>query len=248
MTNELVLVGFYFLTLVYSIIIHEVSHGWMAMWLGDLTAKYADRLNLNPLKHIDPIGSIVVPIVMTLTTGYAFGWAKPVPYNPYNLRNQKWGPALVAFAGPLSNITLAIAAIIVSRLLPIDFLERMYLLGKFKVLLNSGGDFFSRWGSFADALAGSVPHVIFGLCLLVVFWNILLAFFNLLPLPPLDGSKIMYAVFSFRQETILFLERYGLTFVIVVLFVLPLIGIGFFSSLVSIILGASLQFFFGLMV
>lgn len=240
MSNELILIGFYFLTLVYSIIIHEVSHGWMALWLGDLTAKYAGRLNLNPLKHIDPVGSIVVPVLMFFTTGFAFGWAKPVPYNPFNLRNQKWGPALVALAGPLSNIALATTAIVVGRLLPIDFLQRRFIFGRFTVLLNSRGDFLARWGGFADALSGSVSHVIFGLCLLVVFWNILLAFFNLLPIPPLDGSKVMYAAFSFRQETILFLERYGFFFLILVLFLFP--------APVSIVLNGALGFFFGLIV
>jgi hypothetical protein len=124
MANELVLVGFYFVTLVYSVIIHEVSHGIAALWLGDLTAKYAGRLNLNPMKHIDPIGSIIVPISMFFLFHFAFGWAKPVPYNPYNLRNQKWGPALVAIAGPVSNILLALSAVIVAKLLPLSVRSR----------------------------------------------------------------------------------------------------------------------------
>ncbi|PIX90046.1 MAG: site-2 protease family protein, partial [Candidatus Moranbacteria bacterium CG_4_10_14_3_um_filter_45_9] len=85
MVNEIVLIGFYLLTLVYSVIIHEVSHGVVALWLGDMTAKYADRLNLNPLKHIDPFGSVILPVLLFVSTGFAFGWAKPVPYNPYNL-------------------------------------------------------------------------------------------------------------------------------------------------------------------
>jgi len=240
MANELVLVGFYFLTLVYSIIIHEVSHGWMALWLGDLTAKYAGRLSLNPVKHIDPIGSIIVPITLFLLTGMSFGWAKPVPYNPYNLRNQKWGPSLVAFAGPLSNITLALLAVVLGRLMPIDFPTRRDIFARFAGVLSGQGGFLGRWSLFADSLSGSVPHVIFGLCLLIVFWNVLLAFFNLLPIPPLDGSKILYATFSFRPETVMFLERYGFLILVLVLFVFP--------TPVSVVLDTALGFFFNLMV
>lgn len=239
MSNELILVGFYFLTLVYTIILHEVSHGWMALWLGDKTAKYAGRLDLNPLKHVDPMGSVVVPITLFLLTGMSFGWAKPVPYNPHNLRDQKWGPSLVALAGPFSNIVLALFAVGVARLLPIDAVARHAVFLRFAEALSGGGGFLSRWGAFSDVLAGSVPNVLFGLCLFIVFWNVLLAFFNLLPIPPLDGSKVMYAVFSFRDETILWFERYGLMILIVVLFLFP--------APVSFVLDRALGFFFGLM-
>jgi Zn-dependent protease len=240
MANELVLVGFYFLTLIYSIIIHEVSHGWMALWLGDLTAKYAGRLDLNPIMHIDPVGSIVVPITLFFLTGMSFGWAKPVPYNPFNLRNQKWGPSLVALAGPFSNIALAMAAIGIGRLLPLSLVERRDAFAHFAGVLSGQGGFLDRWTGFSDALSGSIPHVVFGLCLLIVFWNVLLAFFNLLPIPPLDGSKVLYATFSFRQETIMFLERYSFLFLMLVLFLFP--------TPVSFVLDTALGFFFGLMV
>lgn len=240
MSNELVLVGFYFLTLVYSIIIHEVSHGWMALWLGDLTAKYAGRLSLNPVKHIDPVGSVIVPITLFLLTGMSFGWAKPVPYNPYNLRNQKWGPTLVALAGPLSNIALALLAILIGRLLPMTLVARETIFSRFADVLSVQGGFLSRWSLFADSLSGSVTHVVFGLCLLVVFWNVLLAFFNLIPIPPLDGSKLLYSAFSFRPETIMFIERYGFLILVVVIFLFP--------APISIVLDTALNFFFGLMV
>lgn len=93
-----------------SVVIHEVSHGYAALMMGDVTAKYAGRLTLNPIKHLDPFGSVILPIVMAIISsgGLVFGWAKPVPYNPYNLRNQRWGELIVALAGPLSNITVAI--------------------------------------------------------------------------------------------------------------------------------------------
>jgi Zn-dependent protease len=96
--------------IIMSVVVHEVSHGYMADALGDPTAKYAGRLTLNPLKHLDPMGSIIVPIITrVLTSGqFMFGWAKPVPYNPYNLKAGRWGPALVALAGPFSNFALAI--------------------------------------------------------------------------------------------------------------------------------------------
>ncbi len=239
MANELVLVGFYFVVMVYSIIIHEVSHGVMALWLGDLTAKYAGRLNLNPMKHIDPIGSIVLPATMFLTTGFAFGWAKPVPYNPYNLRDQKWGPTLVAFAGPLSNILLALLAVVIAKALPISALAKEDVFSRFIGVLSGSGDFFDRWGLFADALSGSFSNIFFGLCLLVIFWNVLLAFFNLIPIPPLDGSKLLYSLFELREETVRFLEQWGFFILIFIVF--------FFSAPVSIVLNTALGFFFGLL-
>src|SRR5687768_676502 len=94
--------------LILSIIVHEVAHGVAADRLGDPTARYAGRLTLNPISHIDPVGSIVLPLITYFSGGFIFGWAKPVPYNPYNLRNGTWGEALVALAGPTSNIALAL--------------------------------------------------------------------------------------------------------------------------------------------
>ncbi|NTW13991.1 MAG: site-2 protease family protein [Candidatus Moranbacteria bacterium] len=191
------------------------------------------------MNHIDPIGSIVVPTVMFLTTGFAFGWAKPVPYNPYNLRNQKWGPALVALAGPMSNISLALLAVIVGRLLPLSVAVRDEVFLKFLGIISGAGSFADRWGLFASSLSGSYSRIFFALMLFVIFWNVLLAFFNLIPIPPLDGSKLLYATFSFRQETILFLERYGFFILLFVIF--------FLSTPVSVILDTALGFFFGLL-
>lgn len=144
--------------LVISIILHEMAHGFMADYLGDPTARMQGRLSPNPLVHIDPIGSILVPGLLFLTNaGLLFGWAKPVPYNPYNLRDQKWGEALVAAAGPAVNLLIALV---------------------FGLLIR-----------FADpiGLSDSFIH----LSSYVVYMNILLAFFNLIPFPPLDGSKIV---------------------------------------------------------
>lgn len=107
---------FYFVVLIFSIIIHEVAHGYAANSLGDPTARLAGRLTLNPAPHIDLIGSIIVPLICVLSPGhFLFGWAKPVPYNPYNLKNQRWGEAFVAIAGVATNLILALVFALVSR-------------------------------------------------------------------------------------------------------------------------------------
>lgn len=144
--------------LILSIVIHEVAHGYMANLLGDPTARLSGRLTLNPIPHIDPVGSVLIPALLFLgSAGFLFGWAKPVPYNPYNLSNQKWGEALVAFAGPGVNILLALIFGVAMRLHEV--------LGLGAVFIEVAG--------------------------YIVFINILLAFFNLIPIPPLDGSKVI---------------------------------------------------------
>jgi len=152
--------------LVFSVVIHEVSHGYMALLLGDPTAKYEKRLTLNPIRHIDIFGSIIVPIA-TSFTGVTFGWAKPVPYNPYNLRNPKWGELLIAIAGPISNFVIALICVFV-----LDYLA---------ALLH-----------FNDA--------ILKLLVMIIVVNIGLMIFNLMPLYPLDGSKILFAFIPAQYE------------------------------------------------
>ncbi len=153
--------------LVLSIIIHEVAHGYMANWLGDPTARLAGRLTLNPFSHIDPIGSILIPGLLILTnTKMLFGWAKPVPYNPYNLKNQRWGEALVAGAGPGVNLIIAFT---------------------FAMLIRGASAY------------GASPAFI-ALASYIVYINILLAFFNLIPIPPLDGSKVLAGILPIRLE------------------------------------------------
>jgi Zn-dependent protease len=149
---------------VLSIIFHEVAHGYMADALGDPTARYAGRLTVNPLPHVDPIGSVLIPGILALThSPFLIGWAKPVPYNPYNLRNRRWGEALVGFAGPLTNILIAVV---------------------FGLCLRFFGDFFSE----------STLKIIISL----VYTNLVLAIFNLIPIPPLDGSKILASILPYR--------------------------------------------------
>jgi Zn-dependent protease len=176
--------------LIISVIIHEMAHGYAALWLGDPTAKLAGRLTPNPIVHLDPLMSVILPGLLVFSgSPILFGAAKPVPYNPYNLSNQKWGEAIVAAAGPLSNIMIAII---------------------FALLIRS-----------AELLNLSQTFV--ELAFTIIILNIFLAFFNLVPLPPLDGSKILpkllphsmamqYDAFRSSME-----RNLGLSFMIVIL-------------------------------
>lgn len=144
--------------LIISVIIHEMAHGYAANWLGDPTARLAGRLSANPLVHLDPMMSVILPALLVVTgSPILFGAAKPVPYNPYNLTNQKWGEAIVAFAGPAANLVIALV---------------------FSILIRS-----------ADLL--QLSDAFLSLAFNIIFLNIFLAFFNLVPIPPLDGSKIL---------------------------------------------------------
>lgn len=237
MPQEIVLLGFYLATLIYAVILHEISHGVVALWLGDLTAKYAGRLTLNPLRHIDPFGSIILPGLLILLPGnLVFGWAKPVPYNPYNLRNQKWGPVLVAFSGPLTNFLLAFLSAVIARFLPLSLLTKNDIYRQFSFVVNERS--MENFGHLAEALSGSVPAILFGLLLMFLFWNVILGCFNLLPFPPLDGSKILYALFPIPERTQILLEQYGLLLVFAAIFL--------FASPILLFISTVLGFFIGL--
>lgn len=192
-----------FVILIFSAIVHEVSHGLMAERLGDDTARDAGRITLNPIPHIDPMGTILMPLLIWYGSGgrFFFGAAKPVPVNFNNLRPQKLGMALVALAGPVSNFLLSVLFVI-----PIK-------LG----LVNSI----------------SLPALVAG-----VYINIILGTFNLIPIPPLDGSKVL-AAFLPEEWTykILSLERYG--FILVLLFVFS----GLFAQIVTPVLNFFLNLF-----
>ncbi|HIP50240.1 MAG TPA: site-2 protease family protein [Candidatus Pacebacteria bacterium] len=207
--EQAILIVFYIITLVYSIIFHEVSHGVVALWLGDKTAKYSGRLSLEPLRHIDPIGSIILPLFMILTTGFAFGWAKPVPYNPYNLRWPKWGAVVVAFAGPVTNFILAISAAVVASFINISIAQKYTIVTH---LMSA------QWSSLVSVVVGSPLLIAYTICTMIVFWNVLLGTFNLMPIPPLDGSKLVFAIFDIPQRAQMFLEQWGFFILIFILF------------------------------
>ncbi len=177
--------------LIMSIILHEMAHGYMANYLGDPTARLQGRLSPNPLVHIDPLGSVIIPALLFLShAGFLFGWAKPVPYNPYNLSDQRYGEAKVAAAGPAMNIFIALV---------------------FGTLIR-----------FSEVLG--VNEAFLALSAYIVFINILLAFFNMLPIPPLDGSKIISAVLPFKaamkyQQFLRAVERYGIFVMLIGLFI-----------------------------
>lgn len=239
MSSEIALIVFYIGILIYSVIIHEVSHGVMALWLGDLTAKYAGRLSLNPIKHIDPFGSVILPTVLAVTTGFAFGWAKPVPYNPYNLRNQKWGDVLVALAGPLSNFLLATVATIIAALVPLSSVAKTEIVQSFFSIIQGGG-FLNGIELFGASIAGNTSTIIFGLALIFIFWNVVLGCFNLVPIPPLDGSKLLYALFPVPERTRFFLDQYGIFLLFFIIF--------FFSYPISYFISSTFAFFLDLAV
>jgi Zn-dependent protease len=150
--------------LIISVVIHEMAHAHAANWLGDPTARLQGRLSPNPLVHLDPLMSVIIPGLLIMSgSEILFGAAKPVPYNPYNFTNQKWGEAIVAAAGPASNLAIAVI--------------------------------FAGLVRFADTLSLSATFV--ELSFSIILLNIFLAFFNLVPIPPLDGSKILPRLLPF---------------------------------------------------
>ena len=190
MLNQGMVFIFALVVLLFSAILHEISHGFSAKLQGDNTAEAAGRLTLNPLPHLDLFGSIILPLILALPALFGapvfiIGWAKPVPFNPNNLRNKRWGPALVALAGPLTNFFIAIFFGAVLRI---------------------------------SYLFSGLP-LTFNIFLMVIIWiNLLLAVFNLIPIPPLDGSKLLFSLFPLSWAKVeIWLERYG--FVLLLFFV-----------------------------
>ncbi len=193
---------FSILVLIFSIIIHEVAHGAMAERLGDKTAREMGRISLNPIKHIDLFGSIIIPFFLILTkSSMLIGWAKPVPINPYALRDRKYGEAKVALAGPLANIGVAVLFGLILRFVPLGV------------------------SAFSQNLALILQYI--------VWINLLLAIFNLTPIPPLDGSHILFALLPKSAESAkFFLSQFGVFILIIYIFfifpyIVPLAGVLF---------------------
>ena len=189
-----------------SIILHELAHGLMALALGDQTARLSGRLTLNPLKHIDPVMSIIVPVFLALIGAPVFGGAKPVPINTRNLRGGEWGFALVALAGPLMNIILAFLFFLVG-----------YLSGNLGIIEGTGS-------------LGMVPNACGMICSTGMLLNIGFAMFNIIPIPPLDGSRILYALAPEKvQDFMRQLEQYG----IIVIYLLIMFCGTFFAQFIT---------------
>lgn len=179
-----------------SVILHELAHGVVAYWLGDKTAKEAGRLTFNPIKHIDPFMSILVPVVLYMLKAPVFGGAKPVPVNYRNLKGKEWGMALVAIAGPLTNFLLALIAFLI--------------------------------GWFSGALTHNPTSTLYFIFAELVYINLGFMLFNLIPIPPLDGSRVLYAIApDFIRGILSKMEVYGF----IIVYALILLFGNLFSSL-----------------
>ncbi len=190
---------FYVVILIMSVVIHEFAHGYMAYRLGDNTARLSGRLTLNPIKHLDLFGSIILPLLLILSSaGFVIGWAKPVPYNPANLRNRKSGTIWVSIAGIAANIIIAVV---------------------FGLLLRFGTSF----GIPPYIADPTLIHPFYKITTIIVLTNLVLALFNLIPIPPLDGSKILFSLLPNSLRSVQnFLEKWGIF--VLLLFILTLWG------------------------
>lgn len=192
---------FYVIVLIMSVVMHEVSHGFMAERFGDHTARHAGRLSMNPIYHLDPFGSILLPGLLILShSSVLFGWAKPVPYNPDNLSDRKWGTIAVASAGVLANFFIAFVFGLVIRLIP------------------------------SLGLSADTVDSLYFITSVITITNLALGVFNLVPIPPLDGSRILFALLpkSFWQIEE-FIESYALIFLIIFIiffsgYILPVVS------------------------
>ncbi len=189
------------LAFIPAIILHEVAHGFIAYKLGDTTAKSQGRLSLNPLRHVDPFGTVILPIMLLFVGGPVFGYAKPVPYNPSNFKNKRQGELLVGLAGPLANLVMAlIGAVIFS------------IMGS--ALGTVGNSINSATMVYYTIYAVFLPQFI--------LINLYLMFFNLIPIPPLDGSSIIGFLLPERFLPQYYkVQQYALPIFLIILFVVP---------------------------
>jgi Zn-dependent protease len=187
--------------ILFSMTLHEAMHGFVAFWLGDDTAKLEGRLTLNPIKHIDPILTIALPVILAVIGGPIFGGAKPVPFNPARVRYEEWGAALVAIAGPLTNFVIA-----------------FILFGIYAALGGPGG------------VVGQILTT-------AVLVNLGFFVFNMIPIPPLDGSRVIYALApDFVRRGMEMIEQFGIIFIFaIVMLASSVIGMFMSSAIAAIV-------------
>ena len=196
--------------LLFSLCVHEAAHAAMAYYCGDDTARLQGRLTLNPMAHIDPLGTVILPLIMIFVIGFPFGWAKPVPFNPTKLNNIRRDPVLIAMAGPASNLMLAFI---------FAFTGRIYFL-------LAGGP-------------ASVPTLIFQFFYIMILLNFILMLFNLIPVPPLDGHHVLnYFLPPKAQRAMQQIGPFGI--IIAILLAQPLFAVALppLRSFIFIALGA----------
>jgi len=196
-----------FVILVPSIVVHEMAHGYAALWCGDPTAKYAGRLTLNPIKHIDLWGTIGLPLIMLIASGgrFAFGYAKPVPINPYRFFDERKGMLITGIAGPAANLALALIAALLIRIL-------------------------NLFPTDTSALLSALLFALAFMCQI----NLWLLFFNLIPIPPLDGSRILQRFLpNNARDAYHSFERYGFVVVLAILFIAPWILNAYYAITVA---------------
>lgn len=191
--------------LIFAVTLHEAAHAWVADKKGDSTARQLGRITMNPLSHIDPFGTVIIPLLMYVTTGFVFGYAKPVPVNPLNLRRPKEDMAWVAAAGPGMNLLLAVISGVFYRLLSDS------------TFIGAGG-FFSEMGSTASFFLLPLREM-FEFSVKI---NVILMIFNLIPIPPLDGGRVLVGLLPRAQARLISsIEPYGMFVIVFVVFMDP---------------------------
>ena len=194
----------------FAITIHEASHGWAAYKMGDPTAHALGRITLNPIAHIDPVGTILLPVILIIMGAPPFGWAKPVPVNPFNLRNPRRDNLLISAAGPLSNLSVALIAFVLLQILK---------LANPDVMLMRGG-------------TPSLGNGLFLILYYTILINVILAVFNMIPIPPLDGSGVLMGLISEEAaEKYEQIRPYG--FIILILLIMT----GIIGRILGVIMG-----------